>query len=95
MKMSFRLIDPDSKLDFSADWSDWLDSGVLITGTPVWTINPTGPTLDGQVDITTKSTIFVSGCTSGVIYELSCKITTDAATAQIAERSITLRCEQR
>ncbi len=91
----YRLIDPDEKLDFSIDWSDWLDSGVLITGTPTWAISPTGPTLSDQVDTTTVSTIFVNGATLGVVYLLSCKIVTDAVTAQTAERTITLRCEQR
>lgn len=93
--MSYRLIDPDEKLDFSIDWNTWLDAGVDIAGTPVWSITPTGPTLSGQVTVAGVSTTFVEGCTLGVVYLLSCKITTNAATAQIAERSIALRCEQR
>ncbi len=93
--MAYRLIDPDEKLDFTVDWSDWLDSGVIISGTPTWAISPTGPTLSDQVTTTTNSTIFVSLATLGVTYLLSCKIVTDAATAQTAERTITLRCEQR
>ncbi len=93
--MSFRLIDPDEKLDYSADFSSWLDAGVVIDGTPVWTISPTGPTLSDQSDTSTVSTIFVSLCTVGVVYKLSCKATTDKVTAQITERSIELRCEQR
>ncbi len=93
--MTFRLIDPDEKLDFTASFVDWLDSGVVITGTPTWTISPTGPTLSDQVNTTTTATIFVSGATLGVVYLLSCKIVTDATTAQTSERSITLRCETR
>ncbi len=93
--MSYRLIDPDEKLDFTLGFSSWLDSGVVITGTPTWSISPTGPTLDDQVNTTTTATIFVSGATLGVVYLLSCKITTDATTAQTSERSITLRCETR
>ena len=93
--MSYRLIDPDEKLDFTANFADWLDSGVIISGTPTWTISPTGPTIGDQVDTTTASTIFVNGATLGVVYRLSCKIVTDAATPQTAERTIALRCEQR
>ena len=93
--MSFRLVDPNEKLDFTADFSSWLDSGIEITGTPVWTILPTGPTLSDQTTTTTTSTIFVADCTVGVVYKLSCKITTDNTIAQIAERSFELRCEQR
>ncbi len=93
--MSFRLIDPDEKLDFTLDFSSWLDAGVLITGTPAWSISPTGPTLSDQVNTTTTATTFVNGATLGVVYLLSCKIATDAATPQTSERSITLRCETR
>ena len=91
--MSYRLIDPDAKKDFSLDWVDWLDAGVTIDSA-VWSIFPTGPTLSDQVDATPISTIFVSGCTNGVVYELTCTITTDAATPQIDDRSITLRCQE-
>lgn len=93
--MTFRLIDPDEKLDFSIDFSDWLDAGITITGVPVWSISPTGPTLANQSNTTTVATIFVSGATLGVVYLLSCKIATTTSTAQTSERSITLRCETR
>lgn len=93
--MTFRLIDPDEKLDFTLDFSSWLDAGIEITGAPVWSIDPTGPTLDDQSNSTTAATTFVSGATLGVVYLLSCKITTNAAVPQTSERSITLRCETR
>ena len=92
--MSYRLIDPDETLDYAVDWSDWLDTGIVIS-TTTWSITPTGPTLSGQSDGSTSSRIYVSGCTLGVVYRLSCKITTSAATAQVAERTVVLRCEQR
>ncbi len=92
---NYRLIDPDDKLDFSVDLTDWLDAGVLISGTPTWTIFPTGPTLSDQADTTTRSTIFVSGATLGVTYLLQCKLVTDAVTPQTTERTIALRCENR
>lgn len=90
-----RLIDPSDKLDFSIDWSDWLDSGVSIAGAAVWSIYPTGPILESPTNTTSLTTIFVSGCQLGISYELTCKITTDASVPQEAERSITLRCEER
>ena len=93
--MSFRLIDPSEKLDFTANFADWLDSSVFITGTPVWTIFPTGPTLSSQTNTTTLATTFVEGCTLGVVYQLTCQIVTDAGVPQTAERTITLSCEQR
>lgn len=93
--MTLRLIDPDEKLDFTIDFSSWLDSGVVIAGTPTWSISPTGPTIGDQANTTTAATIFVSNATLGVVYLLSCEIVTDATTAQTSERSITLRCETR
>lgn len=93
--MTFRLIDPDEKLDFSIDFTSWLDAGVNITGAPVWAISPVGPTLSDESNSSTIATVFVSGGTLGVVYLLSCKITTNASVAQTSERSITLRCETR
>ena len=93
--MAYRLIDPDDKLDFTVDWGDWLDTGVEISGTPTWTISPTGPTLSDQSNTTTAATIFVSAATLGVTYLLQCEIVTNKAVPQTAERTITLRCEQR
>ena len=92
--MTYLLISPDADLDYSEDWSNWLDTGVTIT-TSTWTIFPLGPTLDGQIDTATKSTIFVSGCTLGVVYLLTNNIVTSFSTAQTAERTIALRCEER
>ena len=93
--MSYQLIDPGSKADFTCDFASLLDTGVIISGTPVWTISPTGPTIGDQVNTTTTATIFVSLATLGRVYRLTCKIVTDAATPQTFERSIVLRCEER
>lgn len=93
--MTFRLIGPDEDLDFTVSWASWLDTDVLITGTPVWTIFPTGPTLSDQSNTTTTATTFVSSATLGVVYLLSCSMTTDAGVTQTPKRSIALRCEER
>ena len=91
----YHLIDPDAKLDFSFDWSDWLDSGILITGTPTWTVFPTGPTISDESNTTTVTTAFLSGATLGVVYLLTCQIATNAAVAQTPPRTKAIRCEQR
>ena len=93
--MAFRLIDPSDKLDYTEDFVAWLDTGVVIDGTPVWTIFPTGPTLGDQTNTTTSASIYVSGTTLGVTYELTVAIVTDAAVPQNHQRSITLSCEER
>ncbi len=91
----YRLIDPDDKLDFTISLADWLDDGVLISGTPTWTIYPKGPTIGDQANTTKTSTIFESVSTLGVTYLLQCEFVTDASTPQTTERTITLRCENR
>ncbi len=89
----FKLISPQEKLDFSLDFTTWLDAGVSVAGTPTWSISPTGPTIGDQQDANDISTIFVSLATLGVVYELSCLAVTDATPAQTIERTITIRCE--
>lgn len=95
--VDYHLINPgtNGKLDFSFNWTDWLDTNVTITGTPVWTVFPTGPTVSDESNTTLVTTAFLSDCTLGVVYLLSCKITTNASVAQTSERTKAIRCEQR
>lgn len=92
--MSYLLIDPDADLDYQENFASWLDPSVEIA-TATWAIFPIGPTLHDQIDTATTSRIFVSDCTVGVVYLLSCTVVTDNAVPQTEERSIALRCEQR
>ena len=97
--MPYRLIDPDEKLDYSCDWSTFLDDGgspsdTITTST--WSITDAGspvPTLSGETNTTNSATVFVKGCTLFEVYRLSNKIVT--AQGRTAERTITLRCAQR
>ncbi len=97
--MPYRLIDPDEKLDYSCDWSTFLDDGGSPSdtiATSSWSITDAGspaPVLSGQTNTTNSATTFVAGCTLGEVYRLSNKIVT--AQGRTAERTITLRCEQR
>jgi hypothetical protein len=91
--MSYRLIDPDAKLDYAMDWSDWLAEGDAIS-THQWSItpqsgSPTQPTLTND----TQATVTVQGFEAGKVYVLTDKITTTAGL--IDERSITLRAGER
>ena len=93
--MSFQVpIDPDAKLDYGVDWSAWLPTGVTIA-TSTWTITPAGPTLSGQANSTTATTVWVEGCTAGTVYTLTNRITTNGTPAQVDDRSITLVCRER
>lgn len=76
---------PGALLDYTIDWSQYLDSGdELITIT--W---DTGAlTLDSQVDSSTTAVARIGGGTAGRKYTITCHITT--ASAQEDERSIVL-----
>lgn len=87
--MPLKVMDPDDKLDWSHDWTDFLASGDSISSR-VWSINPdASPTL---LSNTTSASVTVDGLTAGVVYRLSEKITT--ANGLDGERSLTIRCAQ-
>ncbi|MFQ6016770.1 MAG: hypothetical protein ACE5KF_01115 [Kiloniellaceae bacterium] len=99
--MPYLLIDPAETLDYTCDWSAFLDDGGSPSdtiSTSSWRITPqTGspqaPDLSGATNTTSTATIKVTGAALGQVYLLSNKIVT--AQGLTAERSITLRCENR
>ncbi len=100
--MPYLLIDPQETLDYSFDWSQFLDEvgspGDTINAsfwavTPLGSGSPTEPILSNQSNTATTATVFVSNCAAGGVYQLTNTVTT--AQGRTAERSIALRCEQR
>ena len=94
--MPYRLIDPDETLDYSCDWTAFLEDAGSPTDavqTSVWSIVPSGPTLSGERLDGAVASIFVAGAALRRVYRLSNKITT--LQGRTAERSLTLRCENR
>ena len=94
--MPYRLIDPDETLDYACDWSAFLADG----GSPAdsiqssaWSVDPAGPTLSGASVAGAVARVFVSGAEAGQVYRLTNSVTTTLG--RIAERSWTLRCENR
>ena len=98
--------DPEAKLDYAWDWSDWLDA----TTTPNESIIahtvtvPTGLTLDSSmvsngvntagVTITNSQvTAWISGGTVGTTYRVECLITTTAGRTD--ERSLWITVQER
>lgn len=90
--MSTFRIDPQAKLDYGWDWSDWLDTGDTITAS-TWTITPTGPTLTDSTHDTTTTTVWVAGAVLGVDYTLTNHITT--VEGREDDRSHGLHCTNR
>lgn len=84
--------DPDASLDYTVDWSLWLDTDYIVSAT--WTV-PTGLTLVNQAIWGTpdKCTAWISGGTDGAVYTIANRIST--ALGRTDERSIALRVSQR
>lgn len=92
---AYRLVDPDSQLNWSFDWeTDWLAAGEAITSRQwtIWPLNgtsPETPTLSGE----TGDTVAATGFQAGKVYHLTERVTTDAG--NVDERTIVLRADQR
>lgn len=90
MSMDNYFKDPGSKLDYSIDWSDWLQEDTLLTA--VWTI-PDGLTKESEEHTSTFALVWISGGTAGANYTCTCVITT--AGGRTDERSIIISVRER
>lgn len=91
--MQVFLKDPDAVLDYTMDWgSGYLQSGEAIS-TSLWTIFPSGMTLNAAGHTASDCTITLQGGICGHIYQLTNRITTSQGRTD--ERSISVRVEQR
>ena len=77
--------DPNAILDYSIDWSLWLDGDTIDTS--VWTV-AAGITNAADSSTTTTATIWLSGGTAGTSYTVSNRITT--ADGRTEDRSMTI-----
>lgn len=66
--------DVQAVLDFGFDWSQWLSVGETISTATVTV--PTGITKDSQSNTTDTVTVWLSGGTAGIWYDVTCKIVT-------------------
>lgn len=83
--------DPHAVLDYAMDWTDWLATDT-ITGTPLWTV-PAGLTKDSQSNTTSVATVWLSGGVLGMVYPVTCRITT--AAGRTDERSFRIKIIER
>lgn len=67
--------DPSAVLDYTIDWSDWLDTDTISTSS--WTV-PSGITQSAETETTTTATVWLSGGTADNVYEVTNTITTAA-----------------
>lgn len=83
--------DPDSVLDYAFNWNEWLEPGENINS-HVITVDD-GITKDSSNNSSTVVTVWLSGGTAGINYNIACKIITSGG--RTVERSITIRCRER
>ena len=82
--------DPEAILDYSFDWEQWLDGDTLSTST--WAAD-SGITIDSSSRTSTVSTVWLSGGTNKLDYEITNTITT--ATGRTDERTFTIKVRNR
>ena len=80
--------DPDAVLDYTIDWETWLDSDTISTST--WTV-PSGITKNTDTNTTTTTTIWLSGGTAGISYDLLDRIVTAAGRTEDRTIAIIVR----
>ena len=82
--------DPDAVLDYSVNWSHWLDGDEIATST--WIV-PDGLTQATDTFTKTLATVWISGGTADVEYTVTNRITTVAGRTD--DRSMILVCRER
>ena len=85
------LKDPDATLDYTVDWSDWLDPNDTISAS-AWSV-PSGLTQVSASYTTTSATIWLSGGTAGSRYAVVNRISTAAGRTE--DRSFVVVCQER
>jgi len=68
--------DPDAKVDYKFDWTQWLESGDAIATSSF--VASTGITLSSESKTDTSAVVWVAGGTVGKTYTVTNRITTTA-----------------
>ena len=82
--------DPDAILDYTVDWSRWLETDTILASQ--WTV-PTGLTEGSATHTPTSATVWLSGGTAGQAYTVTNRITTHGGRTD--ERSIVINGRDR
>lgn len=83
--------DPSAVLDYTLDWSAWLQAGETISSS-TWTV-PAGLTKNSESGNGETSTVWLSGGTAGADYVVTCEVTTSEG--RVDQRSLEIRCRER
>lgn len=82
--------DPGDVLDYSRDWTDFLDTDTITAST--WSV-PDGITMDSESNTSTVATVWLSGGTLGERYTVTNTIETEDG--RTVEGSITIIMQNR
>ena len=83
--------DPDEVLDYSIDWSEVLAEDEDTIDDVVWSF-PAGITKDSQSEDGGLATVWISGGTAGIKYEIGCRMVT--AGLRTYDRTVSLSVRQ-
>ena len=90
-----KLRDPDSTLDYTIEWADWIPPGdslasVSMSCSPTPTIisSTTPPAVSG-----TRVVVWLTGGVAGTVYSLLCRVTTTGGRTD--ERTVQVRTVSR
>jgi len=84
--------DPDAVLDYTFDWSEWLDN-IVDTISSMEIVAETGITCNNS-NVAGKTAIaWISGGTAGTTYRVTCRIVT--AGGRTDDRSIFIKAKER
>lgn len=92
------LKDPQAILDYTFDWTAWLDDVVdtiSAVAVPVITGDDASLVMTTQTNTTKKAVIWLSGGTVGKTYKVDCKITTASVPPRSDSRSIYIKVKDR
>lgn len=81
--------DPEARLDYEIDWSDWLSESETIV-TSVWVVE--GGVIEEEANTATSATAWVSGGIDGGMISVTNTITTNSVPlSRIDERTLIIR----
>jgi hypothetical protein len=84
--------DPDAKLPFAVDWTEWLAAEGDTVSSFIWIV-PAGLTKESEATSGAKATVWLSGGTADQNYTVICRITTTGG--RIDDRHLTIQVRQR
>lgn len=80
--------DPDEVLDYAIDWTPRLGADVIVSST--WVV-PVGLTKESDTHSTTDTTIWLSGGTSGDVYQMTNRVVTSGGRTMEEDRELLVK----